>query len=159
MKSIRQQIDLLAALKLPDRYEPLYNLVGDQLANILVAPPESVRDQLVAIVDSIRSGEQGTLVPLAGESGAGKTTFAASVTQWEATSFTPTIQYAGDIKFDDLAEVVAKFRNLLPANDRRVIPINVDHRESSPLNYGRASCYKAVFADVSRGSPGRNLLA
>ncbi|EJL30378.1 hypothetical protein PMI01_03155 [Caulobacter sp. AP07] len=150
MTSNKERIDLLSSLKLPDRYEPLHSLVGDQLANILVEPTEGSLDHLASVVDSVRSGGQGTLVPLAGESGAGKTTFAASANQWRAKDFTPTLQYNGAITFDALAGEVERFCKAFPANEKRVIPINVDHRESSPPSAEELSAIKRFL----RAPPG-----
>jgi len=153
MTTQKARIDLLSSLKLPDRYEPLFGLVGDHIANILVAPTESSQDQLSSVVDYVRSGGQGTLVPLSGESGAGKTTFAASADQWKAKDFTPTLQYGGEINFDKLAEEIERFRKNLPANETRVIPINVDHREAAPPTTEELSAIKRFLRTTPGGSP------
>jgi len=153
MTTNKARVDLLSSLRLPDRYEPLHAAVGEQLANILVAPTDSSQDRLATIVDSVKAGGQGTLVPLSGRSGAGKTTFAASVNQWKARDFTPTLQHEGEITFEALAASVTAFRKTLAANDLRVIPINVDHRESSPPTVEELAAMKRFLRTAPSGSP------
>ncbi|MFN3520843.1 MAG: hypothetical protein ACK4YQ_01235 [Phenylobacterium sp.] len=153
MKSVREQIDLLSSLRLPDRYEPLYGLVGEELATILVPPSPEAKDVIEGIVDFVRAGTQGALLPLAGSSGAGKTTFASSINHWEGKEFTSTLTYSGRIEFDDLAAAVTRFRADLPTNDKRVIPINIDHRESAPPTDGELAALKRFLRTSPGGAP------
>jgi hypothetical protein len=139
---IREQIDLLHALRLPDRYEPLFETVGQDVVQILLPPADEIRRELQRVVDDVRAGGQGTLVPLAGESGAGKTTLASSAAQWQPTAFTPTVDFSGKIAFEELKAAVDHAKAGLPANERRIIPINIDHRESAPPSREELSTLK-----------------
>ena len=129
---IREQIDLLCSLRLPDRYEPLHSVVGANLATILIHPPSSLDSGMQSLLDHIQASAQGCFVPLSGPSGAGKTTFARSATQWFARTVAPTIDYDGAITFDGLKAALEKASSSYALNDNRIVPINIDHRESDP---------------------------
>ena len=129
---IREQIDLLCSLRLPDRFEPLFDLVGENITKILVQPPENLVRSQQSVIDHIKVSSQGCLLPLAGESGAGKTTFAWSANQWFAKDVAQTISYTDQISYDGLKAAVDRARQDYPTNDSRIIPINIDHRESDP---------------------------
>lgn len=129
---IADQIDLLAGLYLPDRYERLRDRVGAEVANLLVPPAEPEVQALKSIAQEIATRDEGVLIPIFGNTGTGKTTFAANLTQWAPSQFTPTLEYDGTIEFDVLSRAVTEHARHLPANERRIVPINIDHRESNP---------------------------
>lgn len=131
--STAKHISVLEELRLPARYERLVEKVGADIAAILVPPSPATMTELAKLVDAMRTQDEGLLVPLAGGSGAGKTTFASSVTQWAPASFAPSVIYDGVISYDGLVGRVREARDRLSANDRRTIPIVVDHRESNLL--------------------------
>lgn len=153
MVSPAEQIDLLDQLVLPDRYETLVDRLGPQLAQVLVPPSEELRASLRRLVDSIRSRREGLFVPLHGASGAGKTTFASNVHVWEPAALAPTLSFEGELKFNELTEAVKRHRENLTANDRRLIPINVDHRENDPPNDQELSTIKRFLRTSPAGVP------
>lgn len=131
---IRHQIDLLSQLTLPDRFEALNDHLGVRLAEVLVGPDATLTASLHRVADHIRSSRQGALLPLFGESGAGKTTLAQSINQWLGQDFGPTITYDGPLTFDGLSDAVKRLRETLPVNFDLIVPVNIDHRESAPPN-------------------------
>lgn len=131
---ITETIDLLSQLVLPDRYERLRDLLDLELANILVPPAEKELDSLQYVAQEIKTRDEGILLPLYGETGKGKTTFASNLSQWQPEQFSATLQYEGPIEYDHLTQFVTENVKTLPANDTRIIPVNLDHRESDPPN-------------------------
>lgn len=126
------RLHLLQQLKLPDRYERLSELLGPEVVRILVNPDASDSEALETAALSIKSRGEGLFVPIYGESGAGKTTLASSLTTFYPTLFAPSAQHKGAVTYDGLIETVQAARSLLAANDQRIIPINNDHREGAP---------------------------
>lgn len=129
---ITNQIDLLSSLYLPDRYERLRERVGAEIANLLVPPAAREVDALAMLAQEIATRDEGILIPIFGNTGTGKTTFAANLSHWAPSQFTPTLEYDGTIDFNGLAAAVSAHARQLPANDRRIVPVNIDHRESNP---------------------------
>lgn len=129
---IADQIDLLAGLYLPDRYERLRDRVGAEVANLLVPPDAKEVEAITLVAQEVATRDEGVLVPIFGNTGTGKTTFASNVSHWAPAQFTPTLEYDGAIDYDGLAAAVAEHVRNLPANERRIVPINIDHRESNP---------------------------
>jgi hypothetical protein len=152
-RELQARIDLLGQLTLPDRYEQLAARVGAELANILVPPGSQVIEALKALLGDIRVRGEGVMVPLYGPSGAGKTTLASNATHWFPGSFTQTVAYNGNIEFDELADAVREFRRTVPADDKRVIPINIDHRESNPPSEAELSTIKRFLRTNPAGVP------
>jgi hypothetical protein len=153
MMTVRSHISVLEQLRLPARYERLVERVGPDVAAILVPPSKSTMDELAKLVDAVRTQDEGLLVPLSGKPGAGKTTFASTVTQWAPSSFAPSVIYDGVIAYDALVEKVRSIRSLLPANDRRTIPVVVDHREAAPPTNEEMSVIKRFVRSTDAGSP------
>lgn len=131
---ISSTIDLLSSLSLPDRYERLENALGSQVANLVVPPSEEEKESLDYIAQEIYTRDEGILVPLYGPSGAGKTTLASNVNLWEPDHFTETLTYEGPIESNELEKATNNFASDLPADEDRIIPINIEHRESNPPN-------------------------
>lgn len=123
---------LLSQLTLPDRYERLEKHLGSEVANLLVAPAGANVDSLRSLANEVLTRDEGVLVPLAGQTGVGKTTFVMNASQWLPALYGPTCSYDGDLSFDGLVSAVREFVKGLPANNRRIIPINIDHRENAP---------------------------
>ncbi len=123
---------LLSQLTLPDRYERLEKHLGPDIANLLITPSGSNVDALRSLANEVLTRDEGVLVPLAGETGVGKTTFAMNASQWLPSLFGPTCPYDGELSFDGLVAATKDFVKNLPANNRRIIPINIDHRENAP---------------------------
>ena len=72
---------ILNQLVLPDRYERLRDHLGDDIANLLVQPADANIETLKVLSDEIKTRKEGILVPLSGQTGVGKTTFAMNATQ------------------------------------------------------------------------------
>lgn len=123
---------VLNQLVLPDRYERLRDHLGEDVANLLVQPSARNVDDISRLADEIRTRQEGVLVPLSGSTGVGKTTFAMNATQWVPGSFTQSLQYEGALEFDALSAAVVEFAKTLPADNTRIVPINIDHRENNP---------------------------
>lgn len=123
---------ILSQLTLPDRYERLVRHLGPEVANLLIAPSADNVDSLRLLANEVLTRDEGILVPLAGETGVGKTTLVMNAAQWLPALYGPTCQYDGELTFDSLVTAVREFVKELPANNRRIIPINIDHRENAP---------------------------
>ncbi|MDB0528266.1 hypothetical protein LBW56_16385 [Ralstonia solanacearum] len=125
---------LLSQLSLPDRYERLVSKLGSEIANLLLAPSSGNIDALRSLANEVRSRDEGVLVPVYGETGVGKTTFVMNASQWLPVLYGPTCPYEGELTFDGLVKAVKDFVKTLPADNKRIIPINIDHRENAPPN-------------------------
>lgn len=102
------------------------------MASLRITPSREDVDSLKALATEVLTRDEGILVPLSGQTGIGKTTFAMNASQWVPTLFGPTLSYDGDIAFDTLVSAAKTFVKPLPADSRRIVSINVDHRENAP---------------------------
>jgi len=123
---------LLENLRLPDRYERLVEALGHDVANLLVRPPQDIVETLESLTHEIGIRGEGILVPLTGRSGTGKTTLAMNASHWHPSAFTATYLYEGEVVSESLQDAVKAYEESLPADNKRIIPINIDHRESNP---------------------------
>lgn len=123
---------MLDQLQFPDRYETLESHAGVNLANILISPAAILMDTFEYLSMEVKSRREGVLIPITGESGIGKTTFASNLTQWIPKDFGPTLQFSKPVNYNTLSETYSEFVHKLAENDERIIPINIDHREGSP---------------------------
>ncbi|WP_157836573.1 hypothetical protein [Paracidovorax oryzae] len=123
---------LLSQLILPDRYERLEKHLGSEVANLLVAPAGPNVESLRSLANEVITRNEGILVPLAGQTGVGKTTFVMNASQWLPALYGTTCPYDGELSFEGLVNATREFAKTLPANNHRIIPINIDHRENAP---------------------------
>jgi hypothetical protein len=123
---------ILDSLSLPDRYESLAELLGPEVIKVIVEPDPIARQAVETAATTIRTRGEGLFVPLAGGTGVGKTTFASTLTHYYPRDFAPTVLVSGAIDYEALNARLADACTRLPTNDSRIIPINIDHRESSP---------------------------
>jgi hypothetical protein len=123
---------ILQQLRLPDRYETLFQQLGPQVAHILVPPEQDTLDPLERAAYAIQTRNEGLLVPLYGESGVGKTTLLDNLTHFLPGYYTQTLNYQGSITFEELIEEATSFTYDYAANEQRILPINIDHRENAP---------------------------
>lgn len=144
---------ILNQLVLPDRYERLRDHLGDDIANLLVQPADSNIETLKIFSDEIKTRKEGVLVPLSGQTGVGKTTFAMNAAQWVPGEFTPSLQYEGELNFDSLSLAVKDFSKSLPADNSRIIPINIDHRENNPPSDAELAAIKRFLRTNAAGVP------
>lgn len=153
MGKLERQIDVLGTLVLPDRYETLKDHVGAQVAQLLLPPSPALQEAVRRLVDGVKRGKEGALVPLFGDSGAGKTTIAENIHIWEPDNITQTVTFNGAIAFEELTRAVGDFRRSLAANDQRVVAINIDHRESAPPTDHELSTIKRFLRTSPAGVP------
>ena len=144
---------ILDQLILPDRYERLREHLGDDVVNLLVPPSKSNVEILQALSAEIQTRREGILVPLSGHTGVGKTTFAMNAAHWVPNAFTQSIQYVGDLSFDSLNSAVKDFIKQLPADNSKIIPINIDHRENNPPSDAELASLKRFLRTNAAGSP------
>ena len=92
-------------------------------------------------------------MPLSGQTGVGKTTFAMNAAHWVPNAFTPSLQYVGELSFDSLNNAVKDFIKQLPADNTKIIPINIDHRENNPPSDAELASIKRFLRTNAAGSP------
>jgi len=122
---------LLQRLTLPDRFEGLQEKLGLDYRRILVPSDKRIKDKLFLIAESIRSRREGTLIPLAGGTGVGKTTFAFSLDVLGPKYFTATERFEGMITLAGLNQKVRDALAKRPGDGEIIVPIVID-RESEP---------------------------
>lgn len=144
---------IIDQLILPDRYERLREQLGDDIANLLVQPDVKNIESIRSLADEIRTRREGILVPLSGKTGVGKTTFAMNAAQWVPGAFTLSLQYEGELSFSALSEEVIQFAKTFPANNEKIIPINIDHRENNPPNDAELASVKRFLRTNAAGVP------
>ncbi|MFI7586568.1 hypothetical protein ACIB24_05780 [Spongisporangium articulatum] len=121
---------LLDGLSLPTRYETLRQAVGnDDVAQLLVAPSKATLDAIEEAGEAVKSIGEGLFLPLLAPSGRGKTTLASNLRSFLPSQFSPTLTYEGEVTAEALSEAVQAWVQKVPERDRRVLPINIDHRE------------------------------
>lgn len=124
---------LLHELSLPSRYEALVRKIGPEVLRLLVAPASDTMATLEEAAEAVGSLDEGLFLPIYAESGTGKTTLAENLTLFAPKVFAPTLSYTGDVDAESLSSALTEHRrDRLPANDPRVVPINIDHREGAP---------------------------
>jgi hypothetical protein len=124
---------LLQDLSLPSRYEPLVRKIGPEVLRLLVPPAQSTMAVLEDAAEAVGSLGEGLFLPIHAESGTGKTTLAENLTVFATTTFAPTLSYSGRVSAESLSDAMTvHLRDRVPANDTRVVPINLDHREGAP---------------------------
>lgn len=143
---------LLEQLKLPDRFEDLRNALGDRLFELVVEPSGQTTRIFERASLSVKSRGSGLFSPILGGSGAGKTTLANSLSAFISTRYTKTANHKGEITFDSLNQTVKSVESTLRANETRVIPVNIDDRESDPPTENELNTIKRFLRGESRGS-------
>ena len=146
------ELHLLRELRLPDRFEALFDELGPEIARLLVQPDSATMAAFQTIAISINSRREGAFIPIFGESGAGKTTIASSLSTFLPKDFAPSIQHVGNISFDALKICADEANKKLPTNERRILPINLDHREGAPPNKQELAEIKRFLRAPSPGS-------
>ena len=126
------QQHVLETLSLPSRYEPLVERIGPEVLRLLVPPGRSTMETLEEAAAAVRSLGEGLFLPIHAPSGTGKTTLAENLTLFQGSKFTTTVSFSGEVSSAALTTAMAPLTSDLAANDTRVIPINIDHRESRP---------------------------
>lgn len=84
-------LHLLRRLDLPARYERLVEKLGPEVVRLLVEPSKETADAVQRLAVSVQHRGEGLLVPLLGESGAGKTSLANNATQFFPREYAPAL--------------------------------------------------------------------
>ena len=144
-------VHVLRTLSLPDRFENLKQAVGDRVAELLVEPSAATLSAFRLAARGITARGEGLFVPVVAASGSGKTTLASSLSGFLPAVYASTVAYSGSIEYADLNSVVQRARESLPADDNRILPINVDHRESAPPDARELATIKRFLRAPSLG--------
>jgi hypothetical protein len=123
---------LLQGLSLPDRYEGLESALGQEVVQVLVPPDTDSVNLLERASLAIQTRGEGLFLPIAGKPGAGKTTFANSLTHFFPASYRPTVAHSGDVTFESLKRTALAALQVRAPNDVRVLPLLIDDRERNP---------------------------
>lgn len=141
---------LLRTLQLPARYEPLVNRIGEEVAQLLVEPGLGTRTSLERAALSVRARGEGLLVPLYGPSGTGKTTLANNLIGFSPNEFAGSVVHRGEVSSDVLLATVDA--NPPGRNDRRIVPIVIDDRESAPPTEIEMAAMKRFLREPKYGN-------
>ncbi|MFF7612632.1 hypothetical protein [Streptomyces lavendulae] len=125
-------LHLLEQLVFPARYEALATELGADLASLLVTPEIETQNLLEDAARGLMARGEGLFLPIYAPSGTGKTTLANNLDKFLPGLFLPTILFSGSVSADSLQRETANHLSKFAANDKRIIPINIDHREGSP---------------------------
>lgn len=148
---------LLRQLKLPSRYESLVAAVGSDVARLLVEPSAETLAVFRRAALHIGSRGRGLFLPIYADSGTGKTTLISNLSGWIPGEYGPTARLAGgEISAERLRQAVAAVvqDHHLPINDKRVLVINVDDRESDPASDKELSQIKSFVRETGVGVDG-----
>ncbi|MFJ1927965.1 MULTISPECIES: hypothetical protein [unclassified Streptomyces] len=125
-------LHLLEQLVFPARYEALSAKLGADLASLLVTPEIETQNLLEDAARGLMARGEGLFLPIYAPSGTGKTTLANNLDKFLPGLFLPTIAFSGSVNADALQHEAHQHQSKFAANDQRIIPINIDHREGSP---------------------------
>lgn len=142
---------ILRQLVFPARYESLIEYVGTEVARLVVAPPKATSEMFETAAQSIHARGEGLFVPLYAVSGTGKTTLANSLRAFFPGSFAPTAAHLREVTFEALRETALEATRTSPANENKIIPINVDHRESDPASSTELAAIKRFLREPTVG--------
>ena len=134
---------LLRQLVFPARYEKLAEQLGPELASVLVAPERETQELFEDAAAGLRARGEGLFLPIHAPSGTGKTTRANNLDTFLPGTFLATIQFQGSVDASSLHRECQKHLESYAANNQKIIPINVDHREGNPPT-------KQELADIKR---------
>lgn len=146
---------LLKELRLPARYESLVAAVGADVARLLVEPAEDTLAIFRRVALHVKARGRGVFLPLHARSGTGKTTLVSSLGTWLPKEFAASARLAGgEVSADRLRQAVDAVaqEHGLPANEDRILIVNVDDRESDPPSDKELSHIKGFLRDKGPGS-------
>ncbi|GAA1963414.1 hypothetical protein [Amycolatopsis minnesotensis] len=132
MADIDPNQHVLQQLVFPARYEALVDRLGPEVVSLLVTPEEKTQNTLEDAAYAVFSRGEGTLLPLYAASGTGKTTLANNLSYFLPKVFSPTVMHDGGVTAGELRASTGRAIEALAADDARIVPINIDHREGSP---------------------------
>jgi len=143
---------ILQALRLPDRFEALSVRLGAELGQVLVPPTSDAHLALERASFAIRTRGEGLFVPMYARPGAGKTTFASSLVYFFPAAYRPTVSHDGAVTFDALRHTALDALRDSPANDDRILPILLDHRERNPASDEELGAIKRFLRSAGVGA-------
>lgn len=91
-------------------------------------------------------------MPLVAHSGTEKTTLANSLAAHLPEYQSATVTHTGEISPAALSETARRGRERLKSNDTRILPLNIDHRESSPPSPAELAAIKLFLRAPSLGA-------
>src|SRR5690606_37918493 len=97
MSDSQSNLHILQKLKVPSRYEPLFDLVGPAVDKVLVDPGEQAA-KTRKLIAGCKNSNEGFLFPLYGKPGIRKTTLAQNLSYFYPKDFAPTLLYRGAIE-------------------------------------------------------------
>jgi hypothetical protein len=142
---------ILKQLVFPARYEQLIKEVGPEFSRLLVAPPQSTLNKIETVAESIKARGEGLFCPMIAPSGTGKTTLAHSLRTFFPSHFSDTVDHTGEVSYEALNDTIASAKKKIAADDERVIPINIDHREGNPATGVEIANIKRLLRDGGGG--------
>ncbi len=145
------QLHLLRRLSFPARYEPLVATLGDDLIRLLVAPEQSTLEMLERAALGVVSRGEGLFLPMVAPSGTGKTTLASSLTSFLPNEYAPTTSHIGPVSAESLLGTVTRGAQDLDANDARILPINIDDRETTEPSSAELAAIKRFLREPEYG--------
>jgi len=149
------QTHLLKELRLPSRYESLIAAVGSDVARLLVEPAGDTLDTFRKVALHVNARGRGMFLPVHARSGTGKTTLVSSLSTWLPREFAGSARLAGgEVSADRLRQAVDSLTQeyALPANEDRILVVNVDDRESDPPTDKELSQIKGFLRERGVGS-------
>lgn len=148
---------LLRQLAFPARYEALVALLGTDVTRLLVAPEEQTLSSYQGAALAVINRGEGLFAPSVALSGAGKTTLIQNLTHFLPSDFAPTVLHTGNVREEALVTTSETALVDMAADDRRVLPILIDHREGDPPTQQELAQIKRFLRIPGSGS--RALLA
>lgn len=148
-------VHLLQELRLPSRFESLVATVGADVARLLVEPADETLEIFRRVALHVKARARGLFLPLYAESGTGKTTLVSSLSTWLPREFAASARLAGgEVSADRLRQAVDALAqdHGLPANENRILIVNVDDRESDPPSDKELSQIKGFLREDGAGS-------
>lgn len=155
MGTVDSHTHLLHELRLPSRYESLVAMVGEDVARLLVEPADETLEVFRQVALHVRARGRGLFLPLYAPSGTGKTTLVSNLATWLPKEFAGTARLAGgEVTTDRLVQATAALsqEQRLPANESRIVVVNVDDRESDPPSDKEISQIKSFLRQAGAGS-------
>ena len=146
---------LLTQLRLPSRFESLVAAIGVDVAQLLVEPAGGTLEVFRTAALHMRARGRGLFLPLHARSGTGKTTLVSSLATWLPKEYAATARLAGgEVSADRLRQAVEALAQAhgLPANEARILVVNVDDRESDPPTDKELSQIKGFLRGEAAGS-------
>lgn len=143
---------LLQRLRFPARYEGLVDALGPEVVRVLVTPADETLQLFQRVGLAVPNRAEGLFIPIVADSGTGKTTLASNLSSFLGELFSDTVAHEGAVVVDQLVETAEGAVTQLVHNDKRVVPILIDNRESSEANDTELAAIKQFLRRPGTGS-------